>query len=142
MPWMIQALREGQTLAVLIDQGVRRKESVEVTFLGRKTLATPAVALLALRCRMPVVPLFCVRDSHGKYRLSILPPMVYQRTASLRHDIQAFTQLLMNTLEDAIRDDPEQWFWFHRRWKRTYPELYPEYQVLRRRKRKKKGLDK
>ena len=65
MPWMIQALREGQTLAVLIDQGVRRKESVEVTFLGRKTLATPAVTLLALRCRMPVVPLFCVRDSHS-----------------------------------------------------------------------------
>ena len=142
MPWMIRTLREGQTLALLIDQGVRRKESVEVTFFGKRTLATPAVALLALRCRMPVVPIFCVRDARGKYRLKILPPVVYQRTASLRHDIQAYTQILMDILEDALRTDPEQWWWFHRRWKRTYPELYPEYQALRRRKRKKKGLDK
>lgn len=141
MPWMIRALREGQTLAILIDQGVRRKESVEVTFLGKKTLATPAVALLALRCRMPVVPIFCLRDSCGKYRLKILPLVTYERTASLRRDIQAYTQRLMDILEGAIREDPEQWFWFHRRWKRTYPELYPEYQALRKRKRKIKGLD-
>lgn len=141
MPWMIRALREGQTLTILIDQGVRRKEAVEVTFFGKQTLATPAAALLALRCRMPVVPIFCVRDARGKYCLKILPPVAYQRSASLREDIQVYTQMLMNTLEEAIREDPEQWFWFHRRWKRTYPELYPEYQVIRRRKRKKKGLE-
>ena len=142
MPWMIRALREGQTLSILIDQGVRRKEAVEVAFFGKQTLATPAAALLAMRCRMPVVPIFCVRDTHGKYLLKILPPVAYQRTESLRHDIQAYTQLLMNTLEKAIKDAPEQWFWFHRRWKRTYPELYPEYQAIRRRKRRKKGLNK
>ncbi|MCB2166885.1 MAG: hypothetical protein KQI78_04430 [Deltaproteobacteria bacterium] len=141
MPWMMRTLREGQTLTILIDQGVRRKEAVDVIFFGKQTLATPAAALLALRCRMPVVPIFCVRDARGKYHLRILPPMVYQRTASLRHDIQAYTQLLMDTLEDAIRDDPEQWFWFHKRWKRTYPELYPEYQVIRKRKRQKKGIE-
>jgi Kdo2-lipid IVA lauroyltransferase/acyltransferase len=140
MPWMIRALREGRTLSILIDQGVRRKEAVEVTFFGKQTLATPAAALLALRCRMPVVPIFCLRSSRGNYHLKILPPVTYQRTASLRHDIQAYTQMIMGMLEDAIRNDPEQWFWFHRRWKRTYPELYPEYQALRRRKRKKKGL--
>ena len=141
MPWMIRTLREGRTLTILIDQGVRRKEAVEVTFFGKQTLATPAAALLALRCRMPVVPIFCVRDACGKYRLNIQPPVACQRSGSLREDIQVYTQMLMNTLEEAIRNDPEQWFWFHRRWKRTYPELYPEYQVIRRRKRKKKGLE-
>ncbi len=140
MPWMIRALREGRTLGVLIDQGVRRKEAVNVTFFGKETLATPAVALLALRCRMPVVPIFCMRETHGTYRLKVLPPLTFERSDSLRHDIQAYTQMLMDTLENAINDHPEQWFWFHRRWKRTYPELYPEYQVIRRRKRKKKGL--
>jgi KDO2-lipid IV(A) lauroyltransferase len=140
MPWMIRALREGQTLTILIDQGVRRKEAVEVTFFGKQTMATPAAALLAMRCRVPVVPIFCVRDARGQYLTKILPPVDYQRTASLRHDIQAYTQMLMDTLENAIRDNPEQWFWFHKRWKRTYPELYPEYQAIRKRKRQKKGL--
>lgn len=142
MPWMIRALRDGQTLAMLIDQGVRRPESVEVTFFGKQTLATPAAALLALRCRMPVVPIFCLRGARGKYQLKVLPPVTYKRTTSLRHDIQAYTQVLMDMLEDAIRDDPEQWFWFHKRWKRTHPELHPEYQALKRRKRRKKGLEK
>jgi KDO2-lipid IV(A) lauroyltransferase len=58
----------------------------------------------------------------------------------LRHDIQAYTQKLLGPLEDVIKQYPEQWFWFHKRWKRTYPELYPEYRELRRRKRLKKGL--
>lgn len=142
MPLMIRALRDGQTLAMLIDQGVRRPESVEVTFLGKRSLATPAAALLALRCRMPVVPIFCLRGARGKYQLKVLPPVTYERTTSLRHDIQAYTQILMDILADAIRDEPQQWYWFHRLWKRTYPELYPEYQALKKRKRRKKGLEK
>ena len=140
LPLMIRALRDGRTVGVLIDQGVRRKEAVEVAFFGKRTLATPAAALLALRCRMPVVPIFCARDAKGHYVVKVKPLIAYTRTASLRQDIHAYTQLLMNTLEDAIRDHPEQWFWFHKRWKRTYPERYPEYQTMRKRKRQKKGL--
>ncbi len=136
---MTRALREGQTLIMLIDQGVRRPESVEIRFFGKRTLASPAAAYLAYRCRVPVVPIFCVRADDGDYRLHILPPVERPRTGALKTDIQAFTQLLMDTVEAAVRRHPEQWFWFHKRWKRTYPELYPEYQVLRRRRRRRKG---
>jgi len=48
MPGMIRALRDGRTLTILIDQGVRRPEAVKVSFFGKQTLATPAAALLAL----------------------------------------------------------------------------------------------
>ncbi len=136
---MTRALREGQTLIMLIDQGVRRPESVEIRFMGKRTLASPAAAYLAFRCRVPVVPIFCLRALDGTYRLRILPPVAPRRTGALRTDIQAFTQDLMATVETAVREHPEQWFWFHKRWKRTYPELYPEYQILRRRRRRKKG---
>ncbi len=136
---MTRALREGQTLIMLIDQGVRRPESVEVRFFGRRTLASPAAAYLAYRCRVPVVPIFCLRTAEGDYRLQILPPVERLRTGSLRADIQAYTQALMVTVEAAVRRHPEQWFWFHKRWKRTYPELYPEYQILRRRRRLRKA---
>jgi KDO2-lipid IV(A) lauroyltransferase len=136
---MTRALKEGQTLIMLIDQGVRRPESVEIQFLGKRTLASPAAAYLAFRCRVPVVPLFCVRAPKGRYHLRILPPVVPQRTGDLRFDIQTFTQQLMRTVETAVRQYPEQWFWFHKRWKRTYPGLYPEYQVLRDRRRRRAG---
>jgi KDO2-lipid IV(A) lauroyltransferase len=141
MPFMMRSLRQGKSVAILIDQGVRRNEAVEVTFFGKRTLATPAAALLALRCRMPVVPIFCVRGADGQYQIRVLPPVAVERSASLRDDIQAYTQTLMKTLEDVIKDYPDQWFWFHKRWKRTYPEIYPEYRALRRRRRRKKGFD-
>jgi KDO2-lipid IV(A) lauroyltransferase len=128
-------------VAVLIDQGVRRNEAVEVTFLGKRTMATPGPAVLALRCRMPVVPIFCVREGDGRYRLTVKPAIAFERSASLRSDIAVCTQKLLDVLEPVIREYPDQWFWFHKRWKRTYPELYPEYQVRRRRKRRKKGLE-
>ena len=136
---MTKALRQGETLIMLIDQGVRRPEAVTVRFFGKRTLASPAAAYLAYRCRVPVVPIFCLRTSAGGYCLKVLPPITAARTAALRDDIQAFTQQLMATVETVVRRHPEQWFWFHKRWKRTYPELHPEYQVLRRRRRIRKG---
>ena len=136
---MTRALREGQTLIMLIDQGVRRPESVEIRFFGKRTLASPAAAYLALRCRVPVIPIFCLRQPDGAYCLKILPPVDHMRTGAFKVDIQALTQRLMATVEAAVRRHPEQWFWFHKRWKRTYPDLYPEYQILRRRRRIKKG---
>ncbi len=136
---MTKALRKGETLIMLIDQGVRRTEAVAIRFLGKRTLASPAAAYLAYRCRVPVVPIFCLRAPGGGYRLKVLPPIAAVRRGALRDDIQAFTQELMATVEAAVRRHPEQWFWFHKRWKRTYPELHPEYQVLRRRRRIRKG---
>ena len=136
---MTKALREGETLIMLIDQGVRRTEAVAIRFLGKRTMASPAAAYLAYRCRVPVVPIFCLRTPGGGYRLEVLPPIAAVRRGALRDDIQAFTQQLMATVETVVRRHPEQWFWFHKRWKRTYPELHPEYQVLRRRRRIRKG---
>lgn len=141
MPVLLKALRAGRTVAVLIDQGVRRTEAVEVQFLGRRTLATPAAALLALRGRMPVVPMFCTRQEGGCYAVKVQAPVTFERTGDLRRDVVVVTQSLFQALEAAIRECPEQWFWFHRRWKRTYPSVYPEYLKLRRRKRIKKGLE-
>ncbi len=140
LPFMIQALRKGETVGVLIDQGVRRKEAVEISFFGKHSLATPAAALLGLRCRVPVVPLFCVRGGDGRYRVKVYPAVAFERSASLHSDITAFTQELLHILEDVIKAYPEQWFWFHKRWKRTHPALYPEYRELLRKKRLRKGL--
>lgn len=141
MPFMIQSLRKRNTIAVLIDQGVRRNEAVEVSFFGKRTMATPSVALLAMRCRAPVIPIFCVREADGRYCVKVHPPVAFTRTESLRRDMRDYTQKLVHILEEVIQAYPEQWFWFHKRWKRTYPDIYPEYQVARRRKRLKKGLE-
>lgn len=132
LPEMRQMLRRGGILALLVDQS-RRSEGVEVTFFGHKVTATPAAAFLAIRCKCPVLPIFCVRDANGQITMEVNSPLELKRTGDLRSDVQANTQMITDAVEKAIRKYPEQWFWVHKRWKKFYPHLYPEYQLRRQR---------
>ena len=133
-PEMRKALRQGKILGTLIDQG---GEGAIVTFFGRKIKAHTGIGLLARRCRSAVIPAFCLREGNG-FRIIIEPPLPLQKTADLRADIQVNTQMMMDALEKAIRQFPDQWFWFHKRWKTFYPHLYPEDLAKQKRKEEKK----
>ena len=125
LPEMMQTLRQGAIVAILMDIS-RRFEGVEVSFLGRRATATPAAALLGLRCKSPIVPAFCHRNSKGELIAQIEPPIELKRTQDLRFDLQANTQQITDRVERAIRCYPEQWNWMLKRWKEFYPDLYPE----------------
>ena len=137
MPEMRQMLRRGGIVGLLVDQS-RRSEGVEVTFFGHKVTATPAAAFLAIRCSCPILPIFCVREANGQLTIEVNPPLELKRTGNLRFDVQANTQVITDALEKAVRKYPDQWFWVHKRWKKFYPDLYPEYQARRKRRRAKK----
>jgi KDO2-lipid IV(A) lauroyltransferase len=133
---MNRTLRSGGILGILIDQVTKRSDGVEVRFFGRRVMATPAAALLALRCRSTVIPAFCARDRDDGLVLHFRPPLAIHRSGDLRRDIAINTQRMNDAIVEIIEAYPSQWFWFHKRWKRFYPDLYPEYQAKRRRKRK------
>ena len=135
MPEMRQTLRRGGVVALLVDQS-RRSEGVNVNFFGHKVTTTPAAAFLAIRCKCPVLPIFCIRENNGQLTIHVDPPLNLEWTGDLRSDVQANTQVITDTIERMIRKYPEQWFWVHKRWKKYYPHLYPEYQLRRQRRRK------
>jgi KDO2-lipid IV(A) lauroyltransferase len=120
---MTGILRGGGVLAVLMDMA-RRKDGVDVTFFGKKATATPAVAMLALRCRCPVVPVFCVREPDGVIGLHGHPPIEMRRSGDLRADLVENTQRITDVIERVVREHPEQWHWLMRRWEEHYPQLY------------------
>jgi KDO2-lipid IV(A) lauroyltransferase len=125
LPEMMHVLRQGGMVAILMDIS-RRFEGVEVHFFGRRATATPAAALLGLRCKSPVIPAFCHRDAKGKLIVQVTPPVELQRTNDLRSDLQTNTQRITDRVERAIRNYPEQWNWVLKRWKEFYPGLYRE----------------
>ena len=133
MPEMRRMLRRGGVIGLLVDQS-RRSEGVEVNFFGHKVTTTPAAAFLAIRCKNPVLPIFCVRDDRGRLTVVAKPPLEMKRSGDLRSDVQANTQMITNVVEKAVRQYPDQWFWVHKRWKKFYPHLYPEYQARRKRR--------
>jgi KDO2-lipid IV(A) lauroyltransferase len=136
-PKMVETLRQGGILGLLVDQS-KRKHGVDVRFFGHEATATPAVALLALRCKSPILPGFCVREANGRFALHVGAPLELIRTKDLRSDLQANTQIMMSAVEDMIREYPEQWLWFQRPWKKAHPELYPEWEAKRQRRKERK----
>lgn len=137
MPEMRRALKQGRTLALLVDQGAKSGEGVRVRFFNRDVRAHAVVAVLALRYGCPVVPAYCVRERHG-FRAVIEPPIQIERTGDLRADIVSNTQKVQDVIEKAIRRYPEQWFWFHKRWRTFYPELYKKEMERKKRQRERR----
>jgi KDO2-lipid IV(A) lauroyltransferase len=134
---IMQALRRGEIVVLLIDQS-RRKQGIEVTFFGREATATPAAALLAMRCKSTVLPMFCVRDPDGQLTIHVKPPLETIRTGDVRSDLQTNTQTMMNAVEEMVREYPDQWFWTLKPWKVAYPHLYWEWEERRRRRKARK----
>lgn len=144
LPKITEGLRRGEVIGMLIDQS-RRKHGVEVTFFGRKATASPAAALLALRCNSLVLPAFCVRRSDGQLTIQVKTPFELTRTGDLRSDIQSNTQRMIDVVEEMVRTYPDQWFWLLKPWKVHHPNLYSEWDARRRKrkaKKKRKALSK
>jgi KDO2-lipid IV(A) lauroyltransferase len=133
---MAKTVRSGGILTLLIDMS-RRRDGVDVIFFGRRATATPGAALVALRCNSPVIPGVCIRGADGELTIRIYPAIPMQRTGDLRSDLIVNTQLMTDAVERAIREHIDQWFWYHRKWKKHYPELYVDF-FARKQKRKEK----
>ncbi len=115
---IIEALRENGIVGILIDQRAKRSECIWVDFFGRKAPTTPAVAVLAARKGVPVIPVFMVRNGDRRHRLVVKEPLRLVKTGDIKKDTETNTQLMNQTLESMIRQYPDHWFWVHRRWER------------------------
>jgi len=112
---MATALDKGEHLGMLVDQHFSR--GVDVTFFGRRCKANPTIARLARRFECPVVGVRVIRLPKGKFRVSGIGPLQLPRDPEGKVDVVATTQLITGIVEAWIREHPDQWLWFHRRWR-------------------------
>ncbi len=118
---VLDALRRGRLVGILLDQNAARRESVFVPFFGRLASTSRALALLALRTRAPILPIFA-RRADGRHRVVIAPPIVPPSRGASEAAVAELTARCTAAIEAAIREAPEQWLWSHDRW-RTRPPM-------------------
>ncbi len=103
----------GLLLGLLADQSSR---GVRVPFLGHDCNTSTAPAVFALRYGCPLHTAICYRVSLAKWRIEVgdeIPTLENGRS----RPIEAIMRDVNLALETAVRRDPANWFWFHRRWK-------------------------
>jgi len=117
---VLAALRRGSPVGILLDQNAARREGVFVPFFGRPASTSRSLALLALRTGAPILPIFIRREPGGRHRVVIEPPLDVGGGPDLERAVLAITARCTARIEAAIRRTPEQWLWWHDRW-RTRP---------------------
>lgn len=113
---MLRQAQAGNWIALLADQDAG-PHAVPVTFLNRRTTMVEGPAALALTAKLPLLAVYSLRLAPFKYRVVFLPDLVGNLQERSRENVAALTQKANAMLEDMVRLAPEQWFWFHRRWK-------------------------
>jgi KDO2-lipid IV(A) lauroyltransferase len=114
---ILQALRSGGDVGILMDQNTSHQEGVFADFFGLPAATSTSIARFALRTDAAVVPVFLTPMQKGRYRMKFLPYLELIRTGDDEHDIEVNTRHFNRALESIIREHPDSWLWGHKRWK-------------------------
>ena len=106
----IQFIKEGYSVAMMIDQRV--SEGEKINLFNYPALTTTLPARLALKFNLSIVPVFIKREKNNLFKIKFYEPI-----ETINKDKKELTLSLNLILEKMIRNNPEQWIWTHDRWK-------------------------
>ncbi|VBB09509.1 bacterial lipid a biosynthesis acyltransferase [Lucifera butyrica] len=114
-----RALKKGKVLGFLADQD-GGPNGLFVNFLGKEASTPIGPAFFAEKFEAVVVPGFIFHSSRGKHHIVIQPPLVYGQCDNPDQDLSESTLQMTKVIEDVIRQHPEEWLWFQKRWNTPY----------------------
>lgn len=118
---VLRALRSGRAAALVADQNVARG-GIFVEFFGRLAATARGPAVFALRAGAPVWVGAAIRVSRHPQRYHLkLRRVAVETSGDAEADVRAVVEAYTGILEAWIREDPEQYFWHHKRWKTRPP---------------------
>jgi lauroyl/myristoyl acyltransferase len=105
--------RGGIILGLLADQS---SQGMRGPFLGRDCNTGLAPAVLALRYHADLYSAICYRIGPARWRVEVGEPIPTHENGHPRPSADILREVNL-ALEIAVRRDPANWFWVHRRWK-------------------------
>jgi len=110
---ILQSLRGGGLVDILIDQKSTEEPTCTAPFLGVPTPTVTSLARMVRATGAAVVPLFARPCSTG-YVVELQPVL----TMGVAESNETFTAKCNAVLTDAVLRDPPLWLWFHNRWRK------------------------
>lgn len=112
---MISRLRDGRFLAMLPDLR-QRTEGVAVRFLGKTANVPGGMGLLARQTGVPIYPALIWREGWTRHGYRVMDVIRPDPSLDKQADTLRMTQRVFDLFDAYIREHPEQWFWFNKRW--------------------------
>ena len=115
MRTILRELRAGNVFAILTDVRMPTRE-MDVSFLGKTANVGGGMAAFAYHANVPIFPCITTRIGWNRHTFQVYDPIVPNPQNEKDQECRRLTQDVFNVLEKAIRDKPEQWFWYNKRW--------------------------
>ncbi len=110
-------LKTNKILCFLIDQSAHPDYSVYVDFFGKKVATFAGAAKMALKQGSPVIIGYMIRDEKKNYDIRFEEIKYDDITEEMEANVIELAQRMQKKVEDIVKEHPEQWFWFHKRFK-------------------------
>lgn len=118
---MVTALRRGEVIGLAADQDAG-PEGCFTPFLGRPASFYRGAAYFSWKLRAPIISAMIFRLPDGRHRLELGPAYEPEPGWDEATAVNRLTAESAQRLEAAVRREPSQYFWTHRRWKTRPPE--------------------
>lgn len=107
---LVRHIRQGGIILILVDQ--RMTGAPLIDFLGRPAETATAAAALTLQTGAALIPVRATRNTDARrFEVSFEPPVTGSDPRSIMAEVN-------RRIGAWMEERPEQWFWFHRRWRR------------------------
>ena len=115
---VLRAIRAGCIVALVMDQHTDLRDGgIFLDFFGLPAAFSNLCGVVANRMKIPVCIACSVHDAkEDKYRIKTYGTITADEAARLAPE--EITARIVGTIERMILDNPAQWFWSYRRWKR------------------------
>jgi KDO2-lipid IV(A) lauroyltransferase len=115
---VLDVLADNDLVIFVMDQhAIVGAKAVAVEFFGEKAGTNRSLALVAGKSKAPVIPAAAHRRPDGRHVMHFHEPLEWIHADDPGEEIYLNTRRYNEVLEGFVLDHPEQWFWFHRRWK-------------------------
>ena len=113
-----KALKKGKIVAYLVDQNY--KHGTDALFFGKKVKHIDSASALSKKFDAYILPVFCYSNDHIHYTIEFLEPFKC-------NDIAKCTQKQSDIIEMMVKKRIDNYFWFHKKFKATYKDMYKNF---------------
>ena len=109
---IIENIKKGNSVALMIDQRVR--EGIKINFFDKPASTTTIPAQLIKKYKCDLVPIYIERRKNNYFKMFVSKPIKIGSNKSIKE----ITEHLNKILEKMILKNIDQWIWTHDRWKK------------------------
>ena len=110
---LLNALGKSESVAILNDQ--KFNEGIAIPFFGHDAMTATGATRLALKTGAPLIPISVTREK-AEFTVTIHDEIKLENSGDRESDIEKGVRQIVTFTEDWIKQNPDQWFWVHRRW--------------------------